>query len=141
MNRYAIMYASRSAPNYFLLTIFKLSFRYCCKFDLHLKPYPWFLSNAKMTTKAKKPRENSDRTPTNWAFSILTTTTSDTDPSFIIDFEQPGAKYIFNAGENTIRAFSQSKWGLVKTEGVFLTGVRGQTSGGLSCGYSAWPLA
>ncbi|KAE9392021.1 hypothetical protein BT96DRAFT_924951 [Gymnopus androsaceus JB14] len=85
-----------------------------------------------MTPKPQKTRGGSDRNPTNWCMSILSTTTSDTDPTFIFDFEQPGEKYIFNAGQNTSRAFTQSKWGVIRTKGVFLTGIGEKRAAGLA---------
>ncbi|KAE9385771.1 hypothetical protein BT96DRAFT_928646 [Gymnopus androsaceus JB14] len=85
-----------------------------------------------MSPKPQKTRGGSDRNPTNWCMSILSTTTSDTDPTFIFDFEQPGEKYIFNAGQNTSRAFTQSKWGVIRTKGVFLTGIGEKRAAGLA---------
>ncbi|KAE9395582.1 hypothetical protein BT96DRAFT_922720 [Gymnopus androsaceus JB14] len=85
-----------------------------------------------MTPKPQKTRGGSDRNPTNWCMSILSTTTSDTDPTFIFDFEQPGENYIFNAGQNTSRAFTQSKWGVIRTKGVFLTGIGEKRAAGLA---------
>ncbi|KAF8830365.1 hypothetical protein HHX47_DHR2000395 [Lentinula edodes] len=71
-------------------------------------------------------------TPTNWSIQFLSTVSSDTDPCVVFSFEQGpdtvqgsggGAKYIFNVGENTNRAFTQSKMSWNGTRAVFLTGV------------------
>ncbi|KAF9059057.1 hypothetical protein BDP27DRAFT_1407846 [Rhodocollybia butyracea] len=67
--------------------------------------------------------------PTNWSMQVLSTLTSDTDPCIVFSFAQspdgrPGSgKYIFNVGENTNRAFIQSKANWSGTRGIFLTGV------------------
>ncbi|KAG7445158.1 uncharacterized protein BT62DRAFT_951536 [Guyanagaster necrorhizus] len=65
----------------------------------------------------------------NWSTSVLTTVTSDTEPAIIITFDR--AKYLFNAGENSGRAFLQSKRNWRKTRGVFFTDVSSQRIGGL----------
>ncbi|KAK0202420.1 beta-lactamase-like protein [Desarmillaria ectypa] len=65
----------------------------------------------------------------NWSTSVLTTVSSDTEPSIIVTFDK--AKYVFNAGENSGRAFLQSKRNWRKTRGIFFTDVGSQRTGGL----------
>ncbi|KAK0501702.1 hypothetical protein EDD18DRAFT_1431713 [Armillaria luteobubalina] len=65
----------------------------------------------------------------NWSTSVLTTVSSDTEPSIIVTFDK--AKYMFNAGENSGRAFLQSKRNWRKTRGIFFTDVGSQRTGGL----------
>jgi hypothetical protein len=54
---------------------------------------------------------------------------SDTEPTVLITFDS--AKYILNVGENTTRAFLQSRRNWKKTRGVFLTYVGTQRASGL----------
>ncbi|KAJ7065274.1 hypothetical protein C8F01DRAFT_737448 [Mycena amicta] len=67
-----------------------------------------------------------------WTASIVSTATSDTEPSIVLSFENPPAKYIFNVGENSNRAFTQKKAHRRKTRAFFLTQVTAETAGGLS---------
>ncbi|PPQ65164.1 hypothetical protein CVT24_011027 [Panaeolus cyanescens] len=55
----------------------------------------------------------------NYSTSALTTLSSDTEPSFIITFDD--AKYIFNAGENTGRSFRQNGRNWKRTHAMFFT--------------------
>lgn len=64
-----------------------------------------------------------------WSASVLTTISSDTEPTIVLTF--PSAKYIFNAGENTNRAFLQSRRNWKRTRGLFFTQVGTQRAGGL----------
>ncbi|KDQ60306.1 hypothetical protein JAAARDRAFT_125659 [Jaapia argillacea MUCL 33604] len=67
----------------------------------------------------------------NWSTSVISTISSDTDPVISVTFDS--AKYIFNASENTSRAFLQSPcnhWG--RARAVFLTDVGTQRSAGLA---------
>jgi ribonuclease Z len=64
-----------------------------------------------------------------WSASVLSTVSSDTEPTVVITFDS--AKYIFNVGENTTRAFLQSRRNWKKTRGVFLTSVGTQRASGL----------
>jgi ribonuclease Z len=64
-----------------------------------------------------------------WSTSVLTAQTSDTEPTIIINFDS--AKYIFNVGENTNRAFLQSRRNWKRTRGIFLTGIGTQRASGL----------
>lgn len=66
----------------------------------------------------------------NWSTSVLSTLSSDTEPTILITFDS--AKYLFNVGENTGRSFLQSKQNWKKTRGVFLTSVGMQRAGGLA---------
>lgn len=69
------------------------------------------------------------QTTMNWSTSVLTTVSSDTEPTIIISFDS--AKYIFNAGENTNRAFLQSRRNWKRTRGLFFTDVGTKRSSGL----------
>lgn len=64
-----------------------------------------------------------------WNASVLSSISSDTEPTVVIAFDS--AKYIFNVGENTTRAFLQSRRNWKKTRGVFLTSVGTQRASGL----------
>ncbi|KAJ7460806.1 hypothetical protein FB451DRAFT_1045064 [Mycena latifolia] len=64
-----------------------------------------------------------------WTASVVTSATTDTEPSLVISFDQ--AKYIFNAAENSNRAFTQKKAHRKKTRAFFLTQVGAQRAGGL----------
>ncbi|KAI3607358.1 3 trna processing endoribonuclease [Moniliophthora roreri] len=64
-----------------------------------------------------------------WSVSVLSTVSSDTEPTLVFTFDS--AKYLFNAGENTNRAFKQSKKNWRRTKGLFFTGVSPQRAGGL----------
>ncbi|KAG1734832.1 hypothetical protein EDB19DRAFT_1135271 [Suillus lakei] len=64
-----------------------------------------------------------------WNASVLSSVSSDTEPTVVITFDS--AKYIFNVGENTTRAFLQSRRNWKKTRGVFLTSVGTQRASGL----------
>jgi hypothetical protein len=75
-------------------------------------------------------RLNSSGANMNWSASVLTTVSSDTEPTIIITFDS--AKYIFNAGQNTNRAFLQSRRNWRKTRGIFFTQVGVERAGGLA---------
>ncbi|KAG8216533.1 hypothetical protein J3R82DRAFT_6675 [Butyriboletus roseoflavus] len=64
-----------------------------------------------------------------WNASVLSTVSSDTEPTVVITFDS--AKYIFNVGENTTRAFLQSQQNWKKTRALFLTSVGTQRASGL----------
>ncbi|KIJ09075.1 hypothetical protein PAXINDRAFT_172647 [Paxillus involutus ATCC 200175] len=64
-----------------------------------------------------------------WTASVLSTVSSDTEPTVVIAFDS--AKYIFNAGENTTRAFLQSRQNWKKTRALFLTSIGTQRASGL----------
>ena len=70
-----------------------------------------------------------------WDASVLSTISSDTEPTVVITFDS--AKYIFNVGENTTRAFLQSRRNWKKTRGVFLTSVGTQRASGLPGDFNA----
>jgi len=65
-----------------------------------------------------------------WSASVLTSLSSDTEPSIVVTFES--GKYIFNMGENTARAALQSKRGWKKVKGLFVTEVGTKRTSGLS---------
>lgn len=65
----------------------------------------------------------------NWSAFVLTSISSDTDPTIILNFDT--AKYIFNVGENTNRAFLQSRYNWKRTKALFLTQLGTQRAGGL----------
>ncbi|KAF9239242.1 hypothetical protein BU15DRAFT_88045 [Melanogaster broomeanus] len=64
-----------------------------------------------------------------WNASVLSTLSSDTEPTVVLTFDS--AKYIFNVGENTTRAFMQSRQNWKKTRAIFLTSVGTQRASGL----------
>ncbi|KAJ7173690.1 hypothetical protein C8R46DRAFT_1083687 [Mycena filopes] len=68
--------------------------------------------------------------PISWAISVVTGATTDTEPSIIISFDS--AKYIFNAAENSNRAFTQKKAHRKSTRAFFLTQAGAQRAGGLA---------
>lgn len=74
-------------------------------------------------------RAFSNRPSMNWSASVLTPISSDTEPTVILTFES--AKYIFNVGENTNRAFLQSKHNWKRTKALFLTQPGTKRVGGL----------
>ncbi|KAI4525783.1 Metallo-hydrolase/oxidoreductase [Schizophyllum commune Loenen D] len=65
-----------------------------------------------------------------WSASVLTTLSSDTEPSVLVTF--PHAKYIFNVSENTNRAFLQNSSNWKKIQGMFFTQASVQRMGGAS---------
>lgn len=65
----------------------------------------------------------------NWSAFVLTSISSDTEPTIVLNFDT--AKYIFNVGENTNRAFLQSRHNWKKTKAFFLTQLGTQRTGGL----------
>jgi hypothetical protein len=66
----------------------------------------------------------------NWSVTVPSTVSSDTEPTIVLNFDS--AKYIFNAGENTNRAFLQSVHGWRKARSIFLTSVGTQRASGLA---------
>ncbi|KAF5375625.1 hypothetical protein D9757_008524 [Collybiopsis confluens] len=73
--------------------------------------------------------------PSNWAIHVISAQSSDTSPTIMFSHEHSRAKYIFNAGENSNRTFTQSKMSWSGTRGIFLTGLgRGERdrAGGLT---------
>ncbi|KAG6872909.1 hypothetical protein C0995_005315 [Termitomyces sp. Mi166 len=56
-----------------------------------------------------------------WSTSVLTPLSSDTEPTVVVTFDR--AKYIFNVGENTNRAFLQSDTNWKRTRGLFFTDI------------------
>ncbi|TDL24665.1 hypothetical protein BD410DRAFT_745395 [Rickenella mellea] len=65
----------------------------------------------------------------NWSVNVLSSVSSDTEPTIVVTFDS--AKYIFNVGENTTRAFLQSPRGWRKAKSIFLTGICTDRSAGL----------
>ncbi|TCD68735.1 hypothetical protein EIP91_009881 [Steccherinum ochraceum] len=65
-----------------------------------------------------------------WSASTISAVSSDTEPTVVVQFD--AGKYIFNAGENTGRAWLQgrSKW--AKAKGIFLTQNGTQRGSGLA---------
>ncbi|KAF5351284.1 hypothetical protein D9758_007983 [Tetrapyrgos nigripes] len=66
----------------------------------------------------------------NWSSSVLSTVSSDTEPTIVITFDT--GKYIFNVGENTHRAFLQSRSNFKRVKGIFLTKADTQRASGLA---------
>lgn len=65
----------------------------------------------------------------NWSTTAVTPLSYDTEPTILITFDN--AKYMFNVGENTNRAFLQSSKNWKKMRGLFLTQVTMQRASGL----------
>ncbi|KAJ7573869.1 hypothetical protein C8J56DRAFT_1173192 [Mycena floridula] len=70
------------------------------------------------------------RNPMTWSAAVLSSVSSDTEPTIVITFDN--AKYIFNAGENTNRSFLQSKYNWKRTQGIFFTQLGTQRASGLA---------
>ncbi|TFK29593.1 hypothetical protein FA15DRAFT_752407 [Coprinopsis marcescibilis] len=66
----------------------------------------------------------------NWSASVLSASSSDSEPAFMITFDN--AKYMFNAPENLIRSFTHAECNRKKLQGVFLTGIGSARAGGLA---------
>lgn len=64
-----------------------------------------------------------------WSTSVISTLSSDTEPTIIITFDN--AKYIFNAGENTGRAWIQSRSYWRKVRALFFTQLGTQRMSGM----------
>ncbi|KAJ7493248.1 hypothetical protein B0H11DRAFT_2394589 [Mycena galericulata] len=67
-----------------------------------------------------------------WTTSVVTSATTDTQPSLLITIDQANCKYIFNVAENSNRAFTQKRAHKKKTRAFFLTQVSAQRAGGLA---------
>ncbi|KAG8910039.1 hypothetical protein FRC01_006582 [Tulasnella sp. 417] len=65
-----------------------------------------------------------------WSLRVITGLTADTEPSLILKFESPPAKYIFNVPEGTNRACIQKRYGIAKTKAAFLTRLHPEQIGG-----------
>lgn len=63
-----------------------------------------------------------------WSTDVLTTVSSDTEPSFLLTLD---TKYAFNAGENSGRAWGQRGMGRRGFKMVFLTSIGTQRGAGL----------
>ncbi|TRM58741.1 hypothetical protein BD626DRAFT_410082 [Schizophyllum amplum] len=80
--------------------------------------------------KQKASVPSGSPTTMDWTASVLTTVSSDTQPSILVAF--PHAKYIFNVSENTNRAFLQSTCNWKKIQGMFFTQASVQRMSGAS---------
>ena len=65
-----------------------------------------------------------------WSTTVISPLSSDTEPTIIITFDN--AKYIFNAGENTGRAWIQSRANWRRVKALFLTQVGTQRMSGMA---------
>ena len=65
-----------------------------------------------------------------WNISVLTSASSDTEPSLLVNFGT--AKYIFNASEGLGRSWLQSHHSFRKMKGLFLTGAGTHRCGGIA---------
>lgn len=72
----------------------------------------------------------SSQSTMSWSTSVLSTISSDTEPTVVISFES--GKYVFNAGENIGRAWLSSSQSWRKTKAIFLTSIGTQRGSGLS---------
>ena len=64
-----------------------------------------------------------------WSTSVISALSSDTEPTIIVTFEN--AKYIFNVGENTGRAWMQSRAHWRRMKALFFTQVGTQRMSGM----------
>ncbi|KAI0330270.1 hypothetical protein GY45DRAFT_1354004 [Cubamyces sp. BRFM 1775] len=71
-----------------------------------------------------------------WNVSVLSDTTSDTEPTLLVDFGT--AKYAFNASEATGRAWLSSHHSFRKTKALFLTAAGTHRCGGVSGLMMLW---
>lgn len=102
---------------------------------LNLQKFPrlrslGFCSYRQLRRKSSKAAQDDDKKPMQWSASVLTSVSSDTEPTIVLTFEK--GKYIFNASENTNRAFLQSRRSWKRTQGVFFTQIGVQRASGLS---------
>ncbi|KAF4591050.1 hypothetical protein EYR40_009650 [Pleurotus pulmonarius] len=65
-----------------------------------------------------------------WSATVLSASSSDTEPTVVVTFDS--AKYIFNAGENTNRAFLQSRRNWKRSRGLFFTSIGTERASGLA---------
>jgi len=65
-----------------------------------------------------------------WSSTVHTTLSTDTQPTIIVTFDD--AKYIFNASENSGRAFSESNGNWKKTKALFCTQSNVEKTSGLT---------
>lgn len=65
-----------------------------------------------------------------WSLRVLTGLTDDTEPTIVVQFDN--AKYVFNAGEGTYRAFSQRRYSATKSKAIFLSALHPQQFGGFT---------
>jgi len=70
-----------------------------------------------------------------WSTTAISALSSDTEPTVIITFDD--AKYIFNAGENTGRAWMQSRAHWRRMKALFFTQVGTQRMSGMPGAYSS----
>lgn len=79
--------------------------------------------------RSSKPRSEERVPDMTWSSTVHTTLSTDTEPSIIITFND--AKYIFNASENSCRAFLQnSNWR--KARAMFFTQAKVEQTSGLT---------
>lgn len=70
-----------------------------------------------------------------WSLSVLTSATSDTQPTLLLNFGT--AKYIFNASEGMGRAWMQSHHSIRRTKGLFVTAAGTHRCGGVPGVYAS----
>lgn len=115
-----------------LATLNLVRSRICKYSQISRRHHLWFSSSATYLTNDTSDTENDANkrnTRMNWSATVLTGLSSDTEPTILVTFDS--AKYLFNAGENTNRAFMQSRKNWKKMRGVFFTDVGLRTSSGL----------
>ncbi|KAH9924164.1 uncharacterized protein B0H18DRAFT_1012649 [Fomitopsis serialis] len=78
-------------------------------------------------------RQSFGATQMNWSATVLTSATSDTDPSVLVTFND--AKYLFNAGESLTRAWAHGNRGWKKISAVFVTSATSQRANGLPVAF------
>ncbi|KAF6761776.1 tRNA processing endoribonuclease [Ephemerocybe angulata] len=65
-----------------------------------------------------------------WTASVLSTVSADSEPALMISFDE--AKYMFNAGENNVRALCHSQTNRKKVKAIFCTQLTTERAGGIS---------
>lgn len=92
-----------------------------CKYHSRVPNHPHFQERPYIT----RPEMAVSR----WSTSVISALSSDTEPTIIITFDK--AKYIFNAGENTGRAWIQSRANWRRVKALFFTQVGTQRMSGM----------
>lgn len=66
----------------------------------------------------------------NWSASVLSALSADSQPSLMISFDD--AKYMFNAGEGTVRSHTHCESNRRKMKALFLTQLSLERAGGIA---------
>ena len=101
---------------------------------LALRRVSWTLSRCRYHSRVLNPQQRRylakpEMAVSKWSTSVISALSSDTEPTIIITFDN--AKYIFNAGENTGRAWMQSRAHWRRMKALFFTQVGTQRMSGM----------